>query len=108
MTEIAAYSGFDSAVIAVQQGQISAVGAGETTITVSHGNDSATILVKVEAASVPEIPEIPEIPEAPGAQKYIVSETEIAASVNGKNAKKSSLQYLQMKRKSPSNSTQQS
>jgi len=85
VTEIAAYSGFDSAVINVQQGQINAVGTGETTITVSHGNDTATILVKVEAASVPEVP------ETPAAQKYIVSETEIAASVNDKKAKEISI-----------------
>ena len=78
VTEIAAYSGFDSAVIDVQQGQINAVGAGETTITASYGNDTATIFVKVEAASVPEVPET---------QKYIVSETEIAAYVNDKKAK---------------------
>ena len=84
VTEIAAYSGFDSTVIDVQQGQIIAVGAGETTITASYGNDVATIFVKVEMVSVPEAPEVP---ESPGAQKYSVSEAEIAAYVNDKQAK---------------------
>ena len=51
---------------------------------------AATIFVKVEAASVPE------------AQKYIVSETDNAGYVN-----ESSLQYLQMKKKSRLNSIQQ-
>lgn len=84
VTEIAAYSGFDSAVIDFQQGQIIAIGAGETTITASYGNDTATIFVKVEAASVPEVPVVPELPEA---QKYIVSETEIAAYMTDEKAK---------------------
>ncbi|MBO0589239.1 S8 family serine peptidase [Sporosarcina sp. E16_8] len=81
VTEIAAYSGFDSTVIDVQQGQISAIGAGETTITASYGNDTATTFVKVEAAAVPEVPETPE------ALKYSVSEAEIATYVNDKKAK---------------------
>ncbi|WP_342539168.1 S8 family serine peptidase [Sporosarcina sp. FSL K6-1540] len=87
VTEIAAYSGFDSTVIDVQQGQIIAVGAGETTITASYGSDVATIFVKVDMVSVPEVPEAPEVPQSPGAQKYSVSEAEIAAYVNDKQAK---------------------
>ena len=81
VTEIATYSGFDPAVIDVQQGQIIAVGAGETAITVSHGVNTATIVVMVGVAVTPEVP------VSPGTAKYIVSESEIEAYANDKKSK---------------------
>ena len=48
VTELAEYSGFDAKIIKVEKGQITALSAGETSITITFGEHSKTVTVKVE------------------------------------------------------------
>ncbi|MFZ7944505.1 S8 family serine peptidase [Neobacillus sp. 19] len=48
VTELAAYSGFDTKVIKVERGQVTALGAGTTSMTITFGEHSKTVAVKVE------------------------------------------------------------
>ena len=77
VTNEAAYSDFDSAIVSVQQGTITAISPGATEITVKHGTETATIRVTVETAPVVE----------PEMQKVVISEADIASFINDKKAK---------------------
>ena len=71
VTKEAAYSGFDPAIVSVQQGTLTAISPGTTTITVKHGTETATIRVTVEAAM----------------QKIVITEADISEFITNKKAK---------------------
>lgn len=50
VTNLADYSGYDPAVISVSDGLVTAIGKGETDITIKYGDDTATVKVNVQKA----------------------------------------------------------
>jgi len=63
IAEMADYTGHDENIITIDKGNVTAVGVGNTTITVSYNNMEETVEVVVEAAEEPEPEPEPE-PEA--------------------------------------------
>lgn len=80
VTADATFVSSDDAVATVQNGNVTAVDAGNTEIAVSYEDFNATIAVEVEAGETTPDPE-------PEEQKFVVSDEDISKYVNDKKAK---------------------